>query len=74
MTSEGVNEQDQLRRSRTRPNDRCSAARLTLEEDLENTTGLLVDESRDTLDSTTASETTDSGLGDSLDVVTQLWL
>ena len=35
-----------------------------LEEDLENTTGLLVDETRDTLDTTTAGKTTDSGLGD----------
>ena len=33
-------------------------------EDLENTTGLLVDETRDTLDTTTAGKTTDSGLGD----------
>ena len=31
-----------------------------LEEDLENTTGLLVDETGDTLDTTTTSETTDS--------------
>ena len=42
-----------------------------LEEDLENTTSLLVDEARDTLDTTTASETTDGGLGDALDVVSQ---
>ena len=35
-----------------------------LEEDLENTTGLLVDEARDTLDTTSAGKTTDSGLGD----------
>ena len=40
-----------------------------LEENLENTTGLLVDETRDTLDTTTAGKTTDSGLGDTLDVV-----
>ena len=61
----------------------------TLEEGLENTTGLLVDHwkwlaceercnagweqltSRDTLDTTTTRETTDSGLGDTLDVVTK---
>jgi hypothetical protein len=43
----------------------------TLKEGLENTTGLLVDHSRDTLDTTTTGETTDSGLGDTLDVVTQ---
>jgi len=35
-----------------------------LEEDLENTTGLLVDETRDTLHATTTSETTNSRLGD----------
>jgi hypothetical protein len=35
-----------------------------LEEDLENTAGLLVDEARDTLHSSTASEATNSGLGD----------
>ena len=43
----------------------------TLEEGLEDTAGLLVDHGGDTLDTTTASETTDSGLGDTLDVVTQ---
>jgi hypothetical protein len=42
-----------------------------LEEDLEHTTGLLVDQARDTLDTTTTSETTDSGLGDTLDVVSK---
>ena len=41
-----------------------------LEEDLEHTTGLLVDETEDKLDTTTTGETTDSGLGDALDVVT----
>jgi hypothetical protein len=40
-----------------------------LEEGLENTAGLLVDHGRDTLDTTTACETADSGLGDTLDVV-----
>jgi hypothetical protein len=43
----------------------------TLEEGLEDTAGLLVDHGGDTLDTTTASETADSGLGDTLDVVTQ---
>jgi len=33
-------------------------------EDLENTTRLFVDETRDTLDTTTTGETTNSGLGD----------
>jgi len=42
-----------------------------LKEGLENTTGLLVDHGRDTLDTTTTSETTDSRLGDTLNVVTQ---
>jgi len=42
-----------------------------LEEDLEDTAGLLVDQTRDTLDTTTASQTADGGLGDTLDVVTQ---
>jgi hypothetical protein len=47
-------------------------AKTHLEEDLENTTGLLIDETRDTLDTATTSETTDRGLGDTLDVVTKL--
>ena len=42
-----------------------------LKENLEDSTGLLVDESRDTLDSSTASQPSDGGLGDSLDVVSQ---
>ena len=42
-----------------------------LEEDLEDTTGLFVDETRDALHTTTTGETTDGGLGDSLDVVTK---
>ena len=42
-----------------------------LKEDLEDTTGLLVDESRDTLDSSTSRQTADGGLGDALDVVTK---
>ena len=40
-----------------------------LEEDLEYTAGLFVDETRDALDTTSACETTDSGLRDALDVV-----
>ena len=43
----------------------------TLEEGLKDTTGLLVDHGRDTLDTTTTSETSDGGLGDTLDVVTK---
>ena len=42
-----------------------------LQEHLQYSTGLFVDESRDTFDSTTASQATDSGLGDTLDVITQ---
>jgi hypothetical protein len=42
-----------------------------LKEGLEHTTGLLVDHSGDTLDTTTAGKTTDGGLGNSLDVVAQ---
>ena len=40
-----------------------------LQERLENAAGLLVDEARDTLDTATAGQTTDGGLGDALDVV-----
>ena len=42
-----------------------------LQEYLQDTTGLLVDESGDTLDTTSAGQTADSGLGDALDVVTE---
>jgi hypothetical protein len=42
-----------------------------LEERLENTTGLFVDHSGNTLDTTTTSETSDSWLCDTLDVVTK---
>jgi hypothetical protein len=42
-----------------------------LKEDLEDSTGLLIDQARDTLDSSTASQTPDGGLGDALDVVSQ---
>ena len=42
-----------------------------LEENLEYTACLLVDETGDSLDSTTASESTDCRLRDTLDVITQ---
>ena len=42
-----------------------------LEEHLQDAPGLLVDEARDTLHTTTASETADSGLRNTLDVVTK---
>ena len=40
-----------------------------LKEDLEDTTGLLVDKTRDTLDTTTTGKSANGGLGDALDVV-----
>ncbi|CAH3182156.1 unnamed protein product, partial [Porites lobata] len=42
-----------------------------LQENFENTTSLFVDQARDSLDTATASKTTDSWLGDALDVVTK---
>jgi len=42
-----------------------------LKEDLEDSTSLLVDESRDTFDSTTTRQTPDGGLSDALDVISQ---
>jgi hypothetical protein len=42
-----------------------------LEEYLEDSTSLFVNESRDTLNTTTAGKTTNSRLGDSLDIVTK---
>ena len=42
-----------------------------LKENFENTTGLLVDQARDALDTATASKTTNGWLGDALDVVTK---
>ena len=42
-----------------------------LEEHLQYTTGLLVDQARDTLDTTTTGQTTDCWLGDTLDVITK---
>ncbi len=42
-----------------------------LEKHLEDTASLFVDETRDTLDTTTTCETTDSRLGNSLDIVTK---
>ncbi len=42
-----------------------------LEEDLEDRAGLLVDETRDALHTTTTSETADSGLGNALDIITE---
>ena len=40
-----------------------------LQEDLQHSPGLLIDEARDTLDTASAGQTPDGGLGDALDVV-----
>ena len=42
-----------------------------LEEDLQDTSGLFVDESRDAFDTTSTSQSSDGWLGDTLDVVSQ---
>ena len=42
-----------------------------LQEHLENTAGLLVDQTGDALHSAAASQTADGGFGDSLDVITE---
>jgi hypothetical protein len=42
-----------------------------LKEDLQDTTGFLIDETRDTLDTTTASKTTNGRLGNTLNVITK---
>lgn len=42
-----------------------------LQEDLEDTAGLLVDQAGDTLDSAAASQTSNGGFGDPLDVVAE---
>ena len=42
-----------------------------LEEHLQDSAGLLVDEPGDSLHTTSASQTADGGLGDTLDVITQ---
>merc|ERR1719281_1031469 len=41
------------------------------QEYLEDTSGFFVDQTRDTLDTSTSRQTTDGGLGDTLDVITQ---
>ena len=42
-----------------------------LKEHFQNSTSLFIDETRDALDTTTAGKTTDGGLGNTLDVVSQ---
>jgi len=46
-----------------------TVANHILKKDLEHTASFFVNQSRDTLDATTAGETANGGLGDSLDVV-----
>ena len=48
-----------------------TAVSRVLEEHLQDTAGFFVDETRDTFDSTSAGQTTDGRLGDTLDVITQ---
>ena len=48
-----------------------SIANHVLQEDLQNSTGLLVDEAGDTLHTSTAGKTTDSWLGNALDVIAE---
>ena len=48
-----------------------SIADNVLEENFKNATGFFVNEARDSLDTATASKTTDSWLGDALDVITK---
>ena len=50
---------------------RYSITDHVLEENFENTAGLFVDQARDSLDTATASKTTDGWLGDALDVITK---
>ena len=54
-----------------RDSNKHEGATHVLEEDLENTTRLLVDEAGDTLHTTTTCETADSWLGDTLNVVAE---
>ena len=68
MTSGWSEDGSQQRSRRGRGKE---TAALTLEEDLEDGSRLLVDEARDTLDTSSSCETADSGLCDTLDVVAQ---
>jgi hypothetical protein len=54
-----------------KPQTAATQSVVPTHEDLEDTASLLVDEAGDTLDTATASETADSGLGDALNVVTK---
>ena len=49
---------------------RIQSQMLEVSTHLENTTGLLINQAGDTLDTTTASQPSDGWLGNSLDVVT----
>ena len=61
-----------MRQYQTLVNESEGSEGRTLEEDLEYTTSLFVNQTRDTFDSSTTSETTNRRLGDTLNVVTQL--
>ena len=50
---------------------RYSITDNVLQEDFKNTSGFFIDEARDSLDTATASKTTDGWLGDTLDVITK---
>ena len=64
-----VHRSDGLAASVLSVGDRVADDRL--EEGLEHGAGLLIDEARDALDTTAASEAADGGLRDALDVVTK---
>jgi len=66
---DNIHGNDSLAASVFRVGDRV--ADDVLEEHLEDSTSLLVNETRDTLHTTTTSETTDSRLGDSLNVIAE---
>ncbi len=70
LTLEGIDDvhgRDSLTTSMLGVGDRVTDD--VLKEDLQHTTDLLVDETRDTLDAATTSEAADGGLGDALDVI-----
>jgi hypothetical protein len=72
LTLQGIDDvhgSDSLTTSVLRVGDRVPDD--VLKEDLEDSTCLFVDETRDTLHTSTTSETADGRLGDALDVVTK---
>jgi hypothetical protein len=74
MTS-SVRDEEEKGESAARPRsnegkrkEKKGKGKLTLKEDLEDASGLLVDQARDTLDTSSSCETSDGGLGDTLAV------